>query len=318
MTPAYNEEANVPLLYEAVKAVFAKKDMADYDCELIYVDDGSRDGTAAAIDKLTNTKNLTVKFVRFSRNFGKEAAVSAGMQEVTGEAVVILDVDMQHPPAYIPDFVRRWEAGADVVVGVRSQDEHEGLIKSWGSKLFYILMARISDVDIVPRSTDFRLLDRHVVNEFNRFTERSRINRGLIDWLGFDREYIEFKPDERATGTPAYSTKKLINLALNSITSHSMAPLRFAGYLGVGLTLFAGLLGVFIIFENYVFHDAMQLKISNVAMLAIFTVFLMGMVLSSLGLIARYIEAIHAEVFNRPLYVVRRKRGGNDTERPIR
>ncbi|MBL8159337.1 glycosyltransferase family 2 protein [Candidatus Saccharibacteria bacterium] len=307
VTPAYNEEKNISLFYERTAAVFAE---LPFLCEIVFVDDGSRDGTAGEIARLKNQPHTRVKFLQLSRNFGKEVAVTAGLHEASGDAVIILDVDLQHPPEIIPQFIAKWSSGADVVIGVRKQHNHEGVIKSWGSKLFYRIMNRISEVDIVPHSTDFRLLDRQVIDEFKKFTERSRITRGLIDWLGFNRDYIYFKADERQHGVASYNLQKLFRLAFHSITSHSLFPLKLAGYLGVVLTLAAGALGLFVIFENYVFNDAMGLQISNVMMLAIFTVFLIGIILMCLGLIAMYIAAIHAEVSNRPLYVLRRGRPG--------
>lgn len=311
VTPAYNEAGNMAPFYRAVCAVFSN---LPYTAELIIVDDGSRDGTAAAVRQLKPCAGVSLRFLQLSRNFGKEVAVTAGLHQATGAATIILDADLQHPPKYIPQFIDRWQAGADVVVGVRSHNEHESFIKKWGSKLFYQLMGRISDVELVPHSTDYRLLDRQVTDEFCRFTERSRITRGLIDWLGFKRDYVYFKAEERMHGKASYDARKLIKLAFHSITAHSLFPLRLAGYLGVVLTLLAGLLGVFIIVEKYILDDPLGWQISNVTALAVFTVFLIGIVMSCLGLIAMYIAAIHAEVSNRPLFVLRRQRPGETGE----
>ena len=181
------------------------------------------------------------------------------------------------------------------------------MAKRWGAALYYKLMGAISDTPMLPRETDFRLIDREVADAFNAFTERERSTRALIDWLGFKREYIEFDMDDRANGKASYSFGKLFHLATYSLVSHSLFPLRIAGYLGVFITFFSGLLGLAVFFEQYIFHDAWNWGISGSAQLSIINVFLIGIVLSCLGIIALYIENIHGETINRPMYVIRKR-----------
>ena len=303
--PLLNEERNIPLLYQTLIAVMRTE--PQYRVEYIFVDDGSSDSSAAAIDALAQ-KDSNVRSVEFSRNFGKEMATTAGLKEAKGDCVVMLDADLQHPPEKIPEMLRLWEEGAEVVIGVRTANHDEGVIKRYGSKLFYSIMSRISEVELIYGETDFRLLDRAVVDVFNTFAQRRRMTRALINWLGFHHKNIHFQSPARKHGNAAYSTTKLIRLALHSFVSNSLLPLRLTGYLGMLISALSGTLGVVVIFERYIFHDSLGWAISGPAQLAILNVFLVGVVLMSLGIIALYIENIDQEVIGRPLYVIRKKR----------
>ena len=303
--PLLNEEKNIPLIHAELERVFAPlKDK--YNHEIVFVNDGSLDGSQREIEALA--KSAHVKFIEFSKNFGKEIATSAGIHAATGDAVMMLDADMQHPVDLIPEFLEKWEAGADIVVGIRQKNAKEGVVKKFGSKLFYRMTKAISETEITPNATDFRLLDRKVMDEFNRFTEHGRITRGLIDWLGFSREYIYFDANERKFGVAAYSPIRLVRLAFSAFISHSLFPLKLAGYIGAIIMLISFPLGVFIFFERFVFNDPFHFHFTSPAILAVLNLFLIGIVLSCLGLIALYIANIHVEVVDRPLYVVRRKK----------
>jgi dolichol-phosphate mannosyltransferase len=303
--PCCNEEGNVPRLHQALVDVFAPL-VSRYDAEFLFIDDGSTDGTAAAIETLAKN-DPRVTLISFSRNFGKEVATTAGIRNAKGAAVIMLDADLQHPPELIPLFLEKWRNSAEVVVGVRKKNKHYTLAKRWGASLYYKMMGTISDTPMLPRETDFRLIDREVADAFNAFTERERSTRALIDWLGFKREYIEFDMDDRANGNASYSIGKLFHLAIYSSISHSLFPLRIAGYLGVFITFFSGLLGLAVIFEQYIFRDVWYWHFSGSAQLGIIDAFLIGIVLSCLGIIALYIENIHSETINRPMYVIRKK-----------
>ena len=303
--PLLNEEKNIPLINAELERVFAPlKDK--YNHEIIFVNDGSLDGSQRAIEELA--QNPHIKFLEFSKNFGKEIATSAGIHAATGDAVMMLDADMQHPVDLIPEFLEKWEAGAEIVVGIREKNTKEGLVKKMGAKLFYRLTESISETNITPNATDFRLLDRTVVEEFKRFSEHGRITRGLVDWLGFSREYIYFVANAREHGVASYSTVKLMRLLVSSLVSHSLFPLKLAGYLGLTIVCISFPLGVFIFFERFVFNDPFNFHFTSPAILAVLNLFLIGIVLSCLGLIALYIANIHVEVVDRPLYVVRRKK----------
>lgn len=303
IVPVYNEEQNVPLFYDAVRAVLARLHNADY--ELIFINDGSGDKSGDVLEQLA-AKDKKVQYIEFSKNFGKEAATSAGLSLATGDAAIMIDADLQHPVELVPVFLEKWEKGADVVVGVREENTNEGFIKKYGSVLFYAIMNSIGDTKITPRATDFRLIDRKVIDEFNKFTERGRMTRGLIDWLGFKREYIFFTANERKHGKASYNCTKLIKLALSSFISYSLFPLKLAGYLGLAITFFSGLVGLFMLVEDIILNDPLSLDFSNITMLAMLILFLVGIVLACLGLIALYVANIHGEVMNRPLYVIRR------------
>lgn len=305
--PVYNEEKNIPLLYEKLQEVF-QMCANQYMFEVIFVNDGSRDKSGEEIEKLAGA-NQHVRLIDFSRNFGKEIATTAGIHHCKGDACVMIDADLQHPVELIPEFLKKWEQGTEVVVGVRKRSKDEGWIKILGSAVFYKIINRIAEVRVVPNATDFRLLDRAVIDEFNRFTEKSRMTRALIDWLGFRREYIYFQSNERMYGTASYSFVKLFRLALSSFVGLSLFPLRIAGYLGLVTIFLSGLLGLFILIGDYMLH---KVVFSGPAVLAIASLFLIGIVLSCLGLIALYIANIHGEVVNRPMYVVRKKSGGNN------
>lgn len=302
--PVYNEESNLPRIYDALTGVVSELDV---DREIIFVDDGSIDGTAVALERLA-AQDPIVKVIEFARNFGKEIAVSAGIQHCKGDACIVIDADLQHPVDLILEFVRRWRDGAEVVVGVRQPGGGEPFMRRVSSGLYYAAINAISDHEVTPRATDFRLLDRAVIDEFKRFTEHTRMTRALIDWLGFRREFVPFVANERADGEPRYGTVKRIRLAVSSFITHSFFPLKFAGYLGVTITLVSGALGLFIFVERYLLGDPWNMKFTGPAILAVINMFLVGIILSCLGLIALYVANIHREVTNRPLYSVRRTR----------
>jgi glycosyltransferase involved in cell wall biosynthesis len=303
--PCHNEAANLEALHAALTVTTRS---CPEEFEFIYVDDGSTDDTVL-IAKTLRRGHVNVRLVQLTRNFGKEIATTAGLQAATGEAAITIDADLQHPPALIPALIAAWREGSEVVVGVRrTGGRHAPVLKRAGSSAFYRIINTMSQVQIRAGATDYRLLDRAVIHEFNRFTERGRITRGLIDWLGFRRAFVEFTPAKRHAGTAAYSYRKLFGLATTSIVSMSFFPLRLAGYLGVIITLTSGPLGLFILVEKYFMHDPLGLNITGTATLAVVLLFLCGIILMCLGLIALYIATIHTEVMNRPLYVVRTER----------
>ncbi len=309
IVPCHNEQANIEPLYQALSQTI--NDLPE-SFEFIFVDDGSKDDTLIGLRELAE-RDERVRVIEMVRNFGKEIAITAGLHQSSGDAAICLDADLQHPPELIPDLIAKWHGGAEVVVGIRSPgSRHASFIKLAGSAVFYRLMNAISDVEIVARATDYRLIDRVVINEFNRFTEHSRITRGLIDWLGFKRAYVEFKTPSRNAGNAGYGIFKLVNLALNSFVSMSLVPLRFAGWLGAVIMLTSGATGLFIFIEKYLLKDPWGLGFSGPAILAVIILFLVGLMLVCLGLISLYIGVIHTEVMNRPLYVTRsrNRRGG--------
>lgn len=301
--PFYNEENNIPLVYRELKKILNN---ANYSFEIIFVNDGSTDNSSTELDKITAADH-TVKVIEFSRNFGKEVAMTAGLDICQGAACILMDADLQHPVEMMHEFIKRWENGAEVVVGVRNKNKSEGLIKKAGSYLFYLTINAISETEITPSSTDYRLLDRIVIEEFKRLKEKNRMTRALIDWLGFKRDYVYFNANERLYGKPSYNYLKLFRLAVSSYISHSLLPLKIAGYLGIVITSFSTLLGLVMFVDKFFLKDPYKMYFSGTAMLATIIMFLIGIVLSCLGLIALYIGNIHGEVVNRPMYIIRRR-----------
>ncbi len=297
--PSYNEELSVDWLYKALKKTIAADNKHRY--ELLYVNDGSRDGTLRKLHQLADN-DASVRVVNLSRNFGKEIATTAGIYYAQGDAILMLDADGQHPVELIPEFIKKWEAGALVVAGVRETNQKEGFVKKYGSKLFYQMFNGFTGTKLVPGSTDFRLIDRTVQSEFLRLTERSRITRGLIDWLGFKQEYIYFHANPRFAGEASYSFSKLFKLALNSFVSLSLKPLYFAFYTGLIILPLSVLLAIFSAVEMLI-NDPLHLRITGTAYLVILVLFILGIVLVSQGITALYLSHIHTETQNRPLFI---------------
>ena len=279
--PAYNEEKNIKPCYLEIKKVITPLTYK-YNFEILFVNDGSRDNTISEIEKLAQA-DIMVKYIDFSRNFGKELATTAGINSCVADACIMLDADMQHPVELIPEFIAKWEKGKDVVIGVRRDNKSDRLIKKLGSKLFYQIINKITEVHIVPSATDFRLIDKVVITEFNRFTEKNRMTRALIDWLGFRRDYIYFNANERLHGVASYSIWKLFRLAINSFISLSLVPLKLTGYLGILITLFSGVSGFYILLGKYFFHTPFASTFSDAENLAILILFLVGIILMSIG-----------------------------------
>lgn len=307
IVPVYNEEVNLSLFYDELVKTLAGFG-GQYDWEIIFIDDGSQDKSNQVIEDFTKT-DARIKYLEFSRNFGKEVALSAGLHHCRGEAAILIDADLEHPPEIISQLLKKWEKGAEVVIGLRKEYERKGMLKRMGSFFFYQIMSLIGETELSSKETDFRLLDKKVIKAFNRLTERNRMTRGLINWLGFKRDFIEFELGRRQRGKPAYSFLKLTRLALYGFVGQSLFPLRAAGYLGIFITLFAGFLGFFMFLNRYIFH---WLVFSGPAMLAIFNLFLVGIVLICLGLIALYIANIHQEIINRPMYIISKKKNFED------
>ena len=308
VVPVYNEEKVLLRFYNELFLPEVKKLNIDY--EIVFVNDGSRDKTLEILHELAS-HNRTVKVLSFSRNFGKEMALTAGLREAIGDAVITMDADGQQPPSLIWDFIKKWRNGAEVVTGIRGKFEKHGLVAKIGSKLFYWLLRLLGNKDTLPGSTDFRLLDRIVVDEYNKLTEHGRITRGLIDWMGYRKDYINYVYGNRLAGKPSYNFQKLFKLAIDSFVGMSATPLVLFGWFGAIITLLSGMLGAFVIVQQIILNDPMGLNWTGPTLLAIFITFLVGLVLISQAITALYISHIHAETQGRPLYIVDRKRSRN-------
>ncbi len=307
VVPAYNEQESLgdfsKLLVHELKEVTTSY-------EIIVVNDGSSDNTLHVAQTLA-AKDKRIRLVNLSRNFGKELATTAGIYYATGDAVIMIDADGQHPPELIKHFVALWKDGYQVVVGVRKTNQKEGFVKRYGSKLFYRLFNATSDVTLIPGTTDYRLIDKVVRDEFIKFTERNRITRGLIDWMGFKRTVIPFDAKERMAGRASYSVSKLVKLALNSFVSLSVAPLYAVGLAGVLITLLSFIFGLFILIEQPILSDPLHLRITGTAMIGVLLLFLVGIIMTAQGLLALYLSHIHVQAQNRPLFIVDKQNSAN-------
>jgi len=299
--PVHNESANIEWHHGKISEEL--KDL-NFNFEIIYIDDGSTDSSLNTIKKVAKLDER-VKYASFSKNFGKEAAITAGLRKATGDAAIILDSDGQHPIELIDKFISLWKEGFQVVTGVRENNEGEGLIKSLGSKFFYILLRLVDNSkEATQGSTDFRLIDRKVIDQYNLLTERSRVARNLIDWLGFKRATVPFNAHARHAGQATYSYSKLVKLAIDGAVTHSTKPLKMIGSLGVIISVVSFLLMVILFIEKYLLNDPLNLAISGAAFLAMFLSFLVGIVLTCQGLLALYLENVYYETQNRPLYII--------------
>jgi polyisoprenyl-phosphate glycosyltransferase len=300
--PVYCEEKNIPALYRRLEQVIAS--LPEIGWEYVFVNDGSRDSSLEVLRQLA-TQDPKVRVLDFSRNFGKEIALTAGVHHAgAADAVICMDADLQHPPEFIPKLVQEWKKGAEIVATVRASIEKQPLLRRIGSHAYYWLMSKITGLNMVSQTTDFRLYDKKVVAVFRQATERNRLFRGIMDWLGFRKVYVEFHADARNDGTAGYSYVALWRLAINSITAFSLWPLRLTGYLGVFITTISGLLLVWML-GAYLFGN--RALYTPLAIVVVANTFLIGIVLMGIGLVALYIGTIHTEVINRPLYIVRER-----------
>jgi polyisoprenyl-phosphate glycosyltransferase len=302
VVPVYNEARNLTPLHKELNKTLQT---LPYDFELIFVDDGSTDSSAMVLRGL-ESEGRNIQTLQFARNFGKEAAVSAGLHHAKGDAAIVIDADMQMPPSLMREFIRRWEQGAEIVVGVFAARSMQWT-RRLGAKIFYRIMQTIGHTKITPHATDYRLLDRQVIDTFNQLPEHNRITRGMIDWLGYECSYVHFKQAARLYGKPNYSFSSLIRLAINGFTAYSLVPLKMAGYLGVIILALSIPATIFLYVMRFVLGNPLHWTINSTTFLAMLILFLIGIVLACLGLMSLYIANIYAEVINRPLYVVRRR-----------
>lgn len=301
VVPVHNESSGLRQFHKSL--VGTVRQSAEDSYEILYCDDGSSDDTSTLV-KGFRADNPRIKLIKLSRNFGKENALSAGIAEAGGQAVLMLDGDGQHPVELIPKFIDAWRDGAQVVIGVRTGNDNEGRFKRSGSRLFYKVFNRLTAQKLLPGSTDFRLIDAAVRQAFLALKETDRITRGLIDWLGFRREFIYFKANARQQDSASYSRRKLMRLAANSFVSLTPTPLYLFGILGVTITIAALVLGASVFVEQLLLGDPWHWKFTGTAMLSILVLFLVGIVLMSQGILSLYISHLHSQSKKRPLYVI--------------
>jgi dolichol-phosphate mannosyltransferase len=295
VVPVFNEEACLVELHARIAAAISP---LPYRFRLLFVDDGSSDGSAAVCEEL-RTRDPRVGLIRFSRNFGHQAALTAGLDVADADAVITLDADLQHPPERIPDFIAAWEAGAQIVSGVRAKGA-VSLYRRLTSAIFYRVINAISNFDITPGSPDFRLFDARVVQAIRRLREQSRFLRGIYAWVGYRQVEVVYAEAARAAGESHYTTADMFWFALRAVLSFSRLPLRVATYFGLSVSLLAFLYGVYAIVMNVIFHRV----IAGWTSLAVLVSFLSGVQLLTLGVIGEYLGQVLEETKQRPLYLV--------------
>lgn len=301
VVPSYNEEDNIFALYERLNKALEK---ITPDHEILFVDDGSKDTTAEKVMKLRKADER-VKLVSFARNFGHEMANTAGFRYAKGEAVVIIDADLQDPPELIVEMVAKYKEGFDVVYAKRISRKKESFLKKLTSKGFYRVMNALSDVEVPLDTGDFRLLSRRVVDEINALEEHNRYFRGLTHWVGFNVGYVEFHRDERFAGETKYNYIKLFKLAFDAILSFSYKPLKIFSVIGLWVSGLSFLmliyLGVSKLFGRY--------AVEGWTSMMVILLFCFGILMVQVSIIGEYVGRIYEEVKNRPLFIIGRKEG---------
>ncbi|MCX8047075.1 MAG: glycosyltransferase family 2 protein [Anoxybacillus gonensis] len=299
--PVYNEALVIRETYKRLKRVMEQTDGA---YELLFVNDGSKDDTLDMLKELA-VRDDTVKYLDFSRNFGHQIAITAGMDYASGEAIVIIDADLQDPPELILEMIEKWKEGYDVVYAKRTKRKGETFFKKATAYAFYRLLRAATEIDIPLDTGDFRLIDRKVRDELVGMRERSRFVRGLVSWVGFKQTAIEYERDERFAGETKYPLKKMIRFSLDGITSFSYKPLKLASLLGFLLSFVSVVWMIAVLYLKLFTHST----VTGWSSLVMTVLFFNGVVLIMLGVIGEYIGRIYDEVKHRPLYILKESWG---------
>jgi dolichol-phosphate mannosyltransferase len=297
VVPTFNEEGNIEVLYHEIIKVFS--DLESFDFELIYVNDGSTDDSLEYIKRLSK-EDQRVRFLSFSRNFGHQNALKAGLDHAEGDAVISMDADMQHPPNLIPQMLKLWKEGNDVVYSIRHDKNQISFFKKTTSKFFYRLVNYLSDTKLEEGTADFRLLDRKVVSVLKTYNESTLFFRGIIPTLGFKQIGIQYTPQNRFSGTTKYSFSKMLKFALTGITSSSAKPLYFSIYLGLLFAATAFLYAIYAIYIALFTNEAVTGWTSIIASI----LFIGGVQLIMIGIIGIYLGKLFTQSKNRPNYII--------------
>lgn len=305
IVPCYFEEESVPLFYDAVQRV--APELKDVELEYWFINDGSTDGTLAEMRKLQEEDPQHVHYASFSRNFGKEAALYCGLQQATGDYVVVMDVDLQDPPEMLPIMLKYLEdpnEDYDCVGTRRLTREGEPPVRSFFARMFYKLINRISDTEIVDGARDYRMMTRQMVDAILSMSEYNRFSKGIFSWVGFNTKYLEYKNRERAAGTTSWNFWKLFQYSIDGIVNFSQAPLDIATFIGA-LTAFVSLIGILWIITAKIFFGNPTAGWPSMVCIMLF---IGGIQLSCLGIVGKYIGKIYAEVKHRPIYILKEKK----------
>ena len=292
--PAYNEELSVERAYYKVSDILKK---ADIDNEIIFVDDGSSDATYEKIKNLSD-KESNIIGLHFSRNFGKEAAISAGLASAAGDAVVVIDCDLQHPPEKIVEMYRLWQSGFEIVEGIKKSRGKESKIHGFAAKTFYSIISSVVGFDM-SNASDFKLLDRKVVDILNRIPERKGFFRAISFWVGFNKTTVEFEVNERLEGTSKWSTTGLLKYAVSNISAYSTAPMQIVTVLGLMMLVITAIFSVWALIDKICGR-----ALEGMTTVIIILIFIGSIMMISLGIIGYYVARIYEEIKGRPKYIV--------------
>ncbi|MDD2577275.1 MAG: glycosyltransferase family 2 protein [Bacteroidales bacterium] len=302
LIPAYNEEKVLQLLYQRIKAII--DNLNQYEWEVLFINDGSRDNTLAVLYSIRNQDNR-INVLDLSRNYGKEVAMLAGFDYVKGDAVIILDADLQDPPELIPQMLEQWELGYDDVYAKRNSRKGETFIKKKTSQWFYKILQKSTDIPIQLNTGDFRLLDKSCVKALKQIREANRYTKGMFSWIGYNKKEILFDRDPRAAGETKWNYLKLFSLAIEGITSFTTKPLRISTFIGGIISVLSFIYAIYMLYDTIVYGN----DVKGYPSLLVTILFLGGIQLLSLGILGEYIARIFIETKNRPTYFARTYNG---------
>ena len=295
--PAYNEEESLPILYERIKKLM--DDMKNYEFEILFVNDGSKDKTIEIIKQLRK-EDKRICYVDFSRNFGKEIAMIAGLDYATGDCVIFMDADLQDPPEVVPELVKYWEEGYDDVYAKRKSRKGETWLKKFTSKMYYKVLQHLTRVEIQRDTGDFRLLDRRCVNALKKLRESQRNTKSMFSWIGYKKKEVLYDRDPRVAGATKWNYIKLVDLAIDGITSFTTSPLRLSTFIAIPTFMVLFVYFVYVIAKSLIIQEAIQAYPAIILLILFFS----GIQILLFGIIGEYLGRIFNETKNRPLYLV--------------
>ena len=304
--PAYNEEESLPFLYERLEKLM--NDIKNYEFEILFVNDGSKDKTIQLVKEM-RAKDSRICYVDFSRNFGKEIAMLAGLDYATGDCVIFMDADLQDPPELIPELIKYWEQGYDDVYARRKSRQGETWLKKFTSKMYYKVLQSLTRVEIQKDTGDFRLLDRRCVNALRKLRESQRCSKSMFSWIGYNKKEVLYDRDPRIAGKTKWNYKKLIDLAIDGITSFTTSPLRVSTYLAIPTFIMLFVYFIYVIVKCIVTGVVMQAFQAIILLILFFA----GIQIMLFGIVGEYLGRIFNETKNRPLYFVNEYNGVRET-----
>ena len=300
--PAYNEEESLPILYERLSKLM--DNMKEYNFEILFVNDGSKDKTIEIIKNMREKDNR-ICYVDFARNFGKEIAMIAGLDYATGDCVVFMDADLQDPPELVPELVKYWEQGYDDVYAKRRSRKGETWLKKFTSKMYYKVLQHVTKVEIQEDTGDFRLLDRRCVNALKKLRESQRNTKSMFSWIGYNKKEVLYDRDPRVAGSTKWNYVKLMDLAIDGITSLTTSPLRISTFIAIPTFIVLFVYFVYVIAKSFIIHEAIQAFQAIILLILFFS----GIQILLFGIIGEYLGRIFNETKNRPLYLVNEYNG---------